>query len=565
MASRFEQFALSIMDEYLSWEPAYATQLGWHKYDHMLKDLSPEAHSAQAERCDQLIQQLDATSVRSLPADDALDRDLAIHLLKLRKFESGTLRLFEREALACNELGYSLFLLFCREKPSVDARMESIIARIEAAPRFLEKSMKGVTRPLRLWNEAAHEVCSELPAFIRTIEESAGKLDLSKGQSKRLHDAVREAIPAIEQHNDWVAKEIIPSSSNEISISPEEYSDYFRLRGYGISAEQALEVGEKFMPLCRESMSAIARSLVPSGDVAKAVDLLKVDHPPTFEAVIEEYRDAVSKARQFVIDHEVCTVPPMEKLMVIETPQFMRPIYSSAGQFEPGRFDDDRTGLFVVTPDESNPLLLREHSRVGIVNTSVHEGYPGHHLQGICSNQNPSYIRAVVMSPDFAEGWALYTEEMMISRGHNATALGRLAMLNDLLFRIVRLIVEVRLAKGDMTLEGGARMLERECLIEPKSARIEARGCAMSPTYFSSYFIGKLAMLQLREDAERAMGPRFSLKFFHDAVLLAGCMPMSFMRRAFEIKLREHHGIELGPQKETLYEYAMRKARSQSL
>lgn len=565
MASRFEQFALSIMDEYLSWEPAYATQLGWHKYDHMLKDLSPEAHSAQAERCDQLIQQLDATSVRSLPADDALDRDLAIHLLKLRKFESGTLRLFEREALACNELGYSLFLLFCREKPSVDARMESIIARIEAAPRFLEKSMKGVTRPLRLWNEAAHEVCSELPAFIRTIEESAGKLDLSKGQSKRLHDAVREAIPAIEQHNDWVAKEIIPSSSNEISISPEEYSDYFRLRGYGISAEQALEVGEKFMPLCRESMSAIARSLVPSGDVAKAVDLLKVDHPPTFEAVIEEYRDAVSKARQFVIDHEVCTVPPMERLMVIETPQFMRPIYSSAGQFEPGRFDDDRTGLFVVTPDESNPLLLREHSRVGIVNTSVHEGYPGHHLQGICSNQNPSYIRAVVMSPDFAEGWALYTEEMMISRGHNATALGRLAMLNDLLFRIVRLIVEVRLAKGDMTLEGGARMLERECLIEPKSARIEARGCAMSPTYFSSYFIGKLAMLQLREDAERAMGPRFSLKFFHDAVLLAGCMPMSFMRRAFEIKLREHHGIELGPQKETLYEYAMRKARSQSL
>ena len=565
MASRFEQFALSLMDEYLSWEPAYATQLGWHKYDHVLKDLSPEAHASQADRCDQLIRQLEATSVRSLPADDALDRDLAIHLLELRRFESGTLRLFEREAVACNELGYSLFLLFCRDKPSLDARMESIIARIEAAPRFLEKSKKGVTRPLRLWNEAAHEVCSELPAFIKTIEESADKWNLSKGQSRRLHDAVRECIPAIEQHNDWVAKDIIPSSSNEIAILPEEYSQYFQLRGYGVTASEALDIGEIYMPLCKDSISAIAKSVVPSGDFEKAIDLMKSDHPPTFAAVIEEYREAVSKARDFVVKHEVCAVPPNEKLLVIETPQFMRPIYSSAGQFEPGRFDDDRTGLFVVTPDESNPMLLREHSRIGIINTSVHEGYPGHHLQGICSNQNPSYIRAVVMSPDFSEGWALYTEEMMISRGHNDTALGRLAMLNDMLFRIVRLIVEVKLAMGEMTLEEGANMLERECSIEPKSAKIEARACAMSPTYFSSYFIGKLAMLQLREDAERAMGPRFSLKFFHDALLGAGCMPMSFMRRALEIRLRDDYDIELGQQREKLHEYAVRKARSPAL
>jgi uncharacterized protein (DUF885 family) len=319
------------------------------------------------------------------------------------------------------------------------------------------------------------------------------------------------------------------------------------------------------MRLCKDSISAIAKSVVPSGDVQQAIDVMKSDHPRDFEAVISQYREAVSSARDFVIEHDVCTVPPNEKLLVIETPQFMRPTYSSAGQFEPGRFDDDRTGLFVVTPDESNPMLLREHSRTGIINTSVHEAYPGHHLQGICANQNPSYVRAVVMSPDFAEGWALYTEEMMISRGHNDTALGRLAMLNDLLFRIVRLIVEEKLVMGKMTLEQGASMLERECLVEPRSARIEARGCAMSPTYFSSYFIGKLAVLQLREDAERAMGSRFSLRFFHNALLGSGCMPMDFMRRAFEIRLREEYDIELSQQRETLYEYAMRKAKGPAL
>jgi hypothetical protein len=87
----------------------------------------------------------------------------------------------------------------------------------------------------------------------------------------------------------------------------------------------------------------------------------------------------------------------------------------------------------------------------------------------------------------------------------------------------------------------------------------------MSPTYFSSYFIGKLAVLQLREDAERAMGSRFSLRFFHNALLGSGCMPMDFMRRAFEIRLREEYDIELSQQRETLYEYAMRKAKGPAL
>ena len=101
-------------------------------------------------------------------------------------------------------------------------------------------------------------------------------------------------------------------------------------------------------------------------------------------------------------------------------------------------------------------------------------------------------------------------------------------------------------------------MLSRECGTDPRIARIEVRSCSMSPTYFSSYFLGKLALLQLLEEVKQAMGSKFSLRFLHDALLYEGTMPMAFMRRAVSKRLKEVHGIELGAPKESLYDYAKR-------
>jgi uncharacterized protein (DUF885 family) len=150
----------------------------------------------------------------------------------------------------------------------------------------------------------------------------------------------------------------------------------------------------------------------------------------------------------------------------------------------------------------------------------------------------------------------------MSSEGYWNTSLGRLASTNDLLFRVCRLLVEIKLARGEMSVEDGAEMLVRECDMDNRSAGTESRNCAMSPTYFCSYLIGKLAVLQLRDEVKKILGGGFSLKFFHDALLYTGCLPMPFMRRGLGLRLKERYGLELPPQSESLYEYAMRKASS---
>lgn len=558
MANDFQETSKSLMDEYLSWNPSFATQIGWHRYDDILRDPRKTAIEHQVERCKEILRSLKRMRTEPMVAEDALDRDLAIYLFELNRYELEDLRLYERGATACEEIGYSLFFLSSRDVPQLDIRLQSMTSRIERIPELLAYSRELVSRPYRVWNEAALEVGKEIPGLIRSVPSLGVPRD--PATARRLKKAVDAAAAAVEEYNEWVSEDVIPDSSEECAVAAHEYASLMERKCYGVTMDEALIIGETYLHLSRSKMAALAKKIVGSGNVSEALEKMKSDHPPTFEAALQEYEESSLKARRFVVEHDMATMPPDEKLIVAETPQFMRPLFAFAGQFEPGKFDNSRVGQFLVTPDESNPRLLREHSRAGIVNTTVHEGYPGHHLQGICSNTHPSHIRILIQSPDFGEGWGLYVEEMMNSSGYSNSDLGRLTIMSDLQFRICRLVVEIKLAKGEMSLEEGAEMLAKECCMDLKASAIEARNCAMTPTYFCSYFVGKLGLLQLRDDVRDALGGRFSLKFFHDALLYTGCLPMPFMRRGMALRLKEQYGIELPPQRESLFEYAMREA-----
>jgi uncharacterized protein (DUF885 family) len=558
MVSDFKDTSKGLMDEFLSWDPSFATQVGWHKYDHALRDPRSTALAHQAERCSEILRHLKKIKPESLTDEELIDRDLATYLFELKRFELEELKLHEHQATGCEEIGFSLFFLSSRDIPRFDDRVESMTSRIEKVPEFLAASRELVTKPFRCWNEAALEVGSEIPRFIRSVRSLGTPSDTTI--LTRLNKASKGAIVAVEDYNRWISQEVIPGASNEFAVTSKEYIAYLEKKQYGVSMDEALAIGETYLKLSRYRMAALAKKIVASSNVSEALDIMKSDHSSNFKAVLDEYRDSAVKARSFVLEHNLATLPANEKLMVVETPQFMRPMFAYAGQFEPGKFDDSRTGFFVVTPYDNNPGMLREHSHAGIINTTVHEGYPGHHVQGICANTHPSFIRILVQSPDFGEGWGLYVEDMMISQGYSNNDLGRLTSANDLHYRICRLLVEIKLAKREISIEEGAELLAEQCSVEPSSSMIEARSCAMCPTYFCSYFIGKLAVLQLREEVQKALHGRFSLKFFHDALLYTGCLPMPFMRRGVALRLKEQYGMDLPPQNETLYEYAMREA-----
>jgi len=548
-----------MMDEILSWDPSHATQVGWHKYDENLPDPTLAAIKFQIDRLSGFVSTLKKVDPSPLSGDEQIDRDLAIHYFSVRLFELKELKMHEKLSQASAEIGDSLFFLFSRDHPSFEKRLDSIACRLEAAPKFLELSKTVVKTPYRLWNEIMHETGERLPRFLGNIEALCEAKSKDRKVTARLRKTVKQTVESIQEHNQWIMEDVLPRADDKFTIGPELYREYLSAIGYGVTPEETVRVAEAHLKDVNRKKSDISKRIVPSGDLNDALKKMRRDHAPTFEGVLKEYRESAVKARQYVIQKDLVTVPEGEKLHILETPTFMRHLAPYAAQYEPGKFDNDKTGIFLVTPDEGNPSSLEDHSRVAIQNTTVHEGYPGHHLHGICANENPSYIRILDASPDFSEGWGLYTEDMMISQGYNDTPMGRLATLNDLAFRLARQIADVKVSMNMMSLKEAADLIVRETGTEGKAAMAEAKAMALSPTYYSSYFVGKLGVLQMREDLEAVMGGKFSLKFFHDSLVYSGCMPNSFMRRAIGLRLKEKHGLTLGPPKESVFEYGMRQ------
>lgn len=302
------------------------------------------------------------------------------------------------------------------------------------------------------------------------------------------------------------------------------------LRGIEMSSDEILRLGWDYLERIKGERAEIARAIDPEASPEEVLGRIKSRHPETFEELIGAYRTAIEEARRFVIERGIATVPENERLDVAETPEFLRHLIPIAAYMPPAKFDPVRQGIYLVTPP-ATPEMLAEHSYASIENTSVHEAYPGHHLQFSCALENPSLVRLMSQPIEFQEGWAFYCEEMMKEQGFHDDPEHRLIMVNDLLWRAARIILDVKLHRGEMSVEEAVDFLVEHVGMDRSAATAEVRRYTMTPTYPLSYLLGKHLIVQLRRDLERRLGDRFDLRRFHDAMLYAGNLPWRLMRR----------------------------------
>jgi uncharacterized protein (DUF885 family) len=198
----------------------------------------------------------------------------------------------------------------------------------------------------------------------------------------------------------------------------------------------------------------------------------------------------------------------------------------------PAFFDDHQLGIYIVTRQEGH---LEEHSPASILNTSVHEGYPGHHLQFASANGNRSLARLlnVEHATELVEGWAHYCEQLMYEAGFSAGPEVRFVQLNDLVWRACRVIVDVELSSGRMDFEQAVGMLTSEAAMTRGGAEAEVRRYTFTPGYQLSYLYGKHLLLELRERRRRIEGADFQLRRFHDTLLAASAVPAAMWDQLF--------------------------------
>lgn len=531
--ARFDRTIDRWFRDQLAMRPETATHFGIHDHD---GDLSPGGRDAVDEEVAffrRTIDELSAIDASELSNERALDRDLAIHQARLGLYWQTEYRTWAGSSGGAGHIGEALFPLFTRDFAPLSDRMESIASRLESAPRYLLETRDRVTDPVRLWTEIDIESTQMLPGFLDTILAASRSERADRALDARLTKAVEATTAALEEHAAWLRDDVLPRAHADWKAGPERYEEMVRLRELEATGDEILAVGEELLVSEHAAREALLPEIDPGASASEVADLVKNDHAGTFAQSLVEYRASMDAARAFVVEHGLATPPDEDHLHVIETPSFIRHVIPFAAYYEPAKFDSHPVGTYIVTPP-SSPEMMREHNRASISNTSVHEAYPGHHLQLSAAITNPSLVRLFSGAPEFAEGWAFYCERMMKEHGFDATAKGWYIVHTDAIWRAVRIILDVALHRGLISFEEAVERLIAETGFERPAALAEVKRYTSTPTYQLSYLYGRHMIEKLKADVSAREGADFSLRRFHDTLLYGGTMPVSYARRLFE-------------------------------
>ena len=526
---KFDRLTKALFDACVKRNPLLATSLGLHEYDGELPDGSRKARLREIADYGRFLKRFQAIPGAGLSRERRVDRNLAIHFLRLWLFEMEELRFWESSPEAPNAAADGIFSLFVRDFAPLARRLRSIAQRLAAVPRLLEESRSALVDPVCLWVEMAIEAANEFPALVAEVRTAAQGC-LGERELARIERSAAAAESAMKGHVEWM-KGRLGIARTDFAIGRTKFARLLKLRELGVGTREMLSFGRRMLSRHQEELARLARHVRPNAEVREVRDLMKANHPPTFEGVLAYVRDVVARSRRFVQDSGYATIPAGEELRVIETPAFLRNILPFGAYSAPPRLDERQHGLYFVTPVDGNTDRLKKHNYPSLANMTVHEGYPGHHLQIVCANRHPSLLRALTWAVETCEGWAHYCEERLKDLGFGDTPEERFVQCDDALWRAVRVIVDVQLSCGDMTFEQAVEFMGDMTGMDREAAIAEVKRYTITPGYQLSYMFGRERIKALRVEAKRRLKERYDDRSFHDAILYAGSLPIRFLEK----------------------------------
>jgi uncharacterized protein (DUF885 family) len=532
---RFQTFVDRLIED----APVFATQLGDHRFDHLLGHFDEATLKRQLAEIKSDLADFQAMDTSDFSLDGTIDHRIAVQTLKAFVREMEVVRGEYRNPGEYLDVAMGgVFLLIVKDFAPLPERLQSVLGRLNEVPRVLAEAKKNIVpkETPKLWAKMALEsgqmgmglFAGLIPALAQQAPDIADELN----------EAAQVAAHAAQDYVGWLEQEVITHAQGEFPAGRELFETLLRENHMvDWDADWLLARGHELYDNTLAEMEVLAQEIAP-GKSAKALIKESKDHHPTADGLLDAYREAMRNARQFVIDHGLVTIPKNEELKIVETPLFLRNQIPYAAYMPPGLLEERQQGIFVVTPvdpdapPEKQDEKLRGHPNDDLPVVALHEAYPGHHLQLTVANLNRSLPRLFggFLSSLFVEGWAFYCEEMMEQQGFIDKPIQRLARLQAQLWRAARIIVDVSLHTAAMSYDEALTFMIEKANLEPADAKAEVSRYTQSPTQPMSYLMGKHEILQIVEEY-KARNPAHSLRQMHDAILSCGSLPPQLMRQ----------------------------------
>lgn len=534
---RFEHLATAYFESSYRASPTMATDLGIHEYDHLLDDISQSAIRARIVELKSFRRKFRAFDPKKLRDGAATDHELVLSDIENELWLLEDTRDWETDpSYYVADPFFSIFLLASRDFAPLGERVDNLAARLEQVPALLAAARENLKNPPHILTEIGIE---ETEGAIEFCALLVPEIAAQMRPPRRLARAVSEALRALRGFLQYLQDDLMLTSTGKLGVGAKHYAKILKFEHmlpYPI--EEVVAMGERVFRETERELVAWARRIDRTKTWHEIADEARTQFPARHR-LLAAYRREVALLREFVRERDLVSLPAQD-CEVIETPPFERALNSFAAYIAPAPFEHDQRGQFWVTPvDVHAPRAqqteqLEEHCNFLYPVTAAHEAYPGHHVQLVRANLVGSRWRRHFSSSIFAEGWALYCEELMNRAGYYRDPRVRLFQLKDRLWRAARVINEIGIHCYDVPMDDAARFLVDKVGLTHGAARAETRRYVAEPGQPMSYLIGQLEVERLRKKFHR-----LPLKKFHDLLLDSGTIPFVLVEKEMENKTLE--------------------------
>lgn len=544
---QFEYLAGQYFDQLMKQSPEWATYLGDHQYDAQINDYSQASIDEDLKFTRNWLDSISQIDVSQLNASNKIDYQILLNRLKYSIFRGDTLRSYEWNPRYYNP-GGAIYQLIAHDFEPLEDRLLNVKERLQAIPKRLKDARDNLKNPPKIYTETA---ILQISGTISLIKDDLNEyLD----QVPELKDAIKpvqmQAVEALEEYANWLEADLLPRSNGEFRLGEELYNAKFKYAmDSDISpmeilnrAEYELETTHDLLfetatPLFQKYFSAdmYDASLSNKENIIRmTLDKLADEHP-TAENIVELADQKLRECEDFVRNEELVSLLG-DPIDIIVMPEFQRGV-SVAYCSSPGPLEKKGETFYAIAPPPSDwddnrvDSYFREYNNYMLTNLTVHEAMPGHYLHATHSNRfkAATMVRSIFGSGTFTEGWATYTEQLMVEKGFGGLEL-KMQMLKMRLRMLINVIIDQKIHTAGMTEEEAMDLMMNRGFQEEGEAAGKWRRACLSSVQLTTYYMGNIAINDIRKDYEKKAGESFNMKEFHDKLLSFGTPAPKYLR-----------------------------------
>lgn len=522
-------FQNHFIDQYFELNPTFAAYQGRHEFDGRLPDWTEAGLTAQKDFLRTAIQ--DAEAFNNLTPQQDYERDYLVAVARGNLFWLDTAdQPHTNPAFYMGSLSPSMYVTRPYAEPA--SRLRAYITYLQAVPAAAQQIRANLRTPLPLpfidygrsaFGGLADYYLGDGKAAFASVEDAALQTELNTA-SAAAADAMRSLAT-------WVTEQT-PNATQDFALGAERFAQMLRdTEMVDIPLAQLEAIGRADLQRNQQALQQACAQYAPRASIPECMRRLNERKPQG--GAVPGARAQLAGLRQFIVDHNLVTIPGEEQALVEEAPPFNRQNFAYIDI--PGPYETNLPSVYYIAPPDPNwPAAVQRDFVPGeneLLFVSVHEVWPGHFLNFLHANRSQLQFGRIFVGYAYAEGWAHYTEEMMYDAGlGNGDPAVHIGQLSNALRRDCRFLSAIGLHTGGMTVEQSRQMFVNECYQDEGNARQQAARGTYDPAYLN-YTMGKLLIRRLREDWTATHGGREGWHDFHDQFLSYGGPPIPLVRQ----------------------------------